>query len=463
MSSLPVRAPAPNKPKAIYHIPNPPRAPSLPAIDIILDPSIIPSLPPPGGLVGHAELMGRPRVIASQSSLSRLVLLLPAGPGQTQSNVLLHRRVNTVSPVPGGATAKVRQSGGGSGRVGEGQQRGMTVPVPVKHGVRRTSSFERLDLAEARGGGRGDMPRLGRREGRERVSSRHQRTASDSTVGSSRRSGGSEYEFQEGLPHSNAAPQGGLPCYTPPRPFPPDGAGAKSSRAEHTTNMNLPKYTKHVEHATHTAVTEHVVADRHARQVRHARASSIPAYLTSSIPSGCIQLVPSDPSETVRLLTKLLQLTPPSRLPDIPLPPATSGLMHPSSLLTPLAIILEALVVERAVLRHETPSPLPVLRDGSSLQMGRKRGVDWTIMKGYIESFSHVMVGLMPYIRKSDVGPVDGLKKGLRVYVGKQKKVFGEVAEMYVDEYGFVRGWWDESGMKQCAKRVGQWGEMVEG
>lgn len=46
--------------------------------------------------------------------------------------------------------------------------------------------------------------------------------------------------------------------------------------------------------------------------------------------------------------------------------------------------------------------------------------------------------------------------------MAKMKKVFGEVAGMYVDRYGFVRSWWDETWIKSAAGEVGRWGDLFD-
>lgn len=54
-----------------------------------------------------------------------------------------------------------------------------------------------------------------------------------------------------------------------------------------------------------------------------------------------------------------------------------------------------------------------------------------------------------------------GLVEMIKTYVDKMRKVFGEVAGMYMEGYSFVSGWWDEAGMRGSAKEVGRWGELV--
>lgn len=129
--------------------------------------------------------------------------------------------------------------------------------------------------------------------------------------------------------------------------------------------------------------------------------------------------------------------------------------------------------MERSVLRSDTstsPNSLPVLRDGTRLQIpGGEGELDWGVMRPYILAVGSVLSSLIPYLRENTHNKekhkvdteVESLSKGLRVYVSKHKKVFGEVATMYVDGYGFMKGWWDESGMKGCAGEVGRWGDLV--
>jgi hypothetical protein len=154
--------------------------------------------------------------------------------------------------------------------------------------------------------------------------------------------------------------------------------------------------------------------------------------------------------------------------------------LNPISLLTPLAIILEALVMERTVLRNESSGlqvtdegkksskqwkgSLPAMSDGSKLQLDHGDGeLDWLATRSYILAVGSVVSSLMPYLQSHpDTKEVGNLVKGLRMYIKKTKKVFGEVATMYVEGYGFVRGLWDETGMKGSAGEVGRWSDLVD-
>ena len=245
-----------------------------------------------------------------------------------------------------------------------------------------------------------------------------------------------------------------------PRP-PPMGGIKKGLENKHTRTASEP---------TETLAT--LAATRASSVDQGIRTTSVTPSFMSSFEGGIKLGSDKDLPTTTRLLFTLHALTPPSRTPMNPVPPPTSGILHPNTLLTPLAIILEALVTERSVLRGEisatttspnSPPRLPVLRDGSSLQLNHEGEIDWNNLRSYIIALGQILSQLMPYLRPHpDRNQVEGLTKGLRVYVGKQKKVFGEIATMYVEGYSFVRGWWDEMGMKKSASEVGKWGDLFD-
>ncbi|RXK40828.1 hypothetical protein M231_01887 [Tremella mesenterica] len=187
----------------------------------------------------------------------------------------------------------------------------------------------------------------------------------------------------------------------------------------------------------------------------------------SSIPSGAIQLRPDN--STVALLRSLISLIPPSRTPS--LPSAETGIFLPASLLTPLSLVLEVLVVEREVLKDnvEAAPRLPILADGRLLQLRGEGEVDWRVAQQYFLAVGQILLKLLKLLDTStqgnrhtkDIAEKEELIKSVRMYVGKMKKVFSEVAAMYVEGYGFVRGWWDEGGMKGAAGEIGRWGEIL--
>ena len=140
-----------------------------------------------------------------------------------------------------------------------------------------------------------------------------------------------------------------------------------------------------------------------------------------------------------------------------------------------MAMILEVLVAERAVLQSggfadssadQSALPIPALPDDTGLEVAVRisgtDSIDWNAFRPYVTAVGSALSAVLPFLQESS-GEIEVrmLLRGLRVYVGKQKKVFGEVASMYVDGYGFLRGWWVEDGMKGCAGEVGRWGDMV--
>ncbi|ODN95293.1 hypothetical protein L198_04684 [Cryptococcus wingfieldii CBS 7118] len=183
------------------------------------------------------------------------------------------------------------------------------------------------------------------------------------------------------------------------------------------------------------------------------------------VPAEGIPLASPRDTALVKLLTTLQSLTPASRTPDPPPPSPSSATLAPMSLLAPMAIILEALVWERETLKgQEGKKTLPVLRDGSLLQTMRDntpQELDWRVVNTYIHTFGTLLSSLLPYLQSPHPSDqISELTKSARQYVGKLKKVFGEVAGMYVDGYGFVRGMWDEGAMKGAAGEVGRWGDL---
>lgn len=215
-------------------------------------------------------------------------------------------------------------------------------------------------------------------------------------------------------------------------------------------------------------------------QKTHVRSISLDQRMFGNL-EGCIRLGgDQDVSQVSQLLVTLQSLTPPERAANVALPAPNTALLNPISLLTPLAIILEALVMERTVLRNESSGlqvtdegkestkqwkgSLPAMSDGSKLQLDHGDGeLDWLATRSYILAVGSVVSSLMPYLQSHpNTKEVGNLVKGLRMYIKKTKKVFGEVAMMYVEGYGFVRGLWDETGMKGSAGEVGRWSDLVD-
>jgi hypothetical protein len=180
---------------------------------------------------------------------------------------------------------------------------------------------------------------------------------------------------------------------------------------------------------------------------------------------GTIRLGRPDESlEISRLIATLYCLTPVSRAKAAPTP--DSSILHPSTLLSPLAIILESLVLERTILTSpDQPIPdLPLLQSGQSLQLDPGEGeIDWTTLKVYSRSLGNIIDQILPFIQNSqDRLAVEDMIRAVRMFVGKIKKVFAEVVSGYGDGYGFLKGWWDDGDMKGCAGEIGRWCDLFD-
>jgi hypothetical protein len=223
----------------------------------------------------------------------------------------------------------------------------------------------------------------------------------------------------------------------------------------------------------------------HSRTASESTASTIkrPTYTRTSDVTGPAPAVPSKdnigkakkdgkirlgrPDESLeisRLITTLYSLTPASRSRATPTP--NSSALHPSTLLTPLAIILESLVVERTILTSpDQPIPdLPLLQSGQSLQLDPGEGeIDWTTLRIYCRSLGNIIDQVLPFIQNSqDRLAVEDMIKSVRMFVGKIKKVIAEVVSGYGDGYGFLKGWWDDGDMKGCAGEIGRWCDLFD-
>lgn len=122
------------------------------------------------------------------------------------------------------------------------------------------------------------------------------------------------------------------------------------------------------------------------------------------LPDGSIRLGrPDQELEIGRLIGALHALTPPARIRIVP--SSQANILHPSYILTPFAITLEALVTERSILLNpvQPNSELPKLKDGSSLLLPDPGTgeIDWTTLKTYIRSLGTVLDQLLPFIQTS--------------------------------------------------------------
>ncbi|OCF34248.1 hypothetical protein I316_04201 [Kwoniella heveanensis BCC8398] len=462
------------------------------AVNLLYESDLIPSLQGPHGSVSHAELMGRgslgvslqPRQQPQQSHLS-----LPNGGG---GGVMAgHRRgssfddrINASRALAGlGTGVPTREEGGSHSRNWSMQstetirdlhpvpqslshsrshpQNGGEHPESLRPGmIRRTSSYGHPPVARPHVDGRAPG---------------HSRTTSDSTA-------------QISYDTSGRYNDNRLPLSDQQQPF--RSISTRTSPDPRTTSIT---FAQKEQYESRTP----------------SRSTSLPHPGSRSLGSiaGCVRLgLSADTPLLARTLGALHALTPFDRVPD-PLPPAASSrTLHSFSLLAPMAIILEALVVERSILKGELlGSTLPVLRDGRSLQLfyrsqtstsdqdrgsngqhsqeseqddfdvsvntGTEGGgggeLDWTTIKWYILSLGRIIDDLLPYLREKPSSAqeeevVEELIKSVRAYVGKMKKVFGEVASGYVDQYSFMRGLWDEGEMKGAAGEVGRWGDLFD-
>ena len=385
-----------------------------------LDPSVIPSLPPPGGMISHSELMGRPRIILDQSrSLSdprplahSHALFAPA--------VELPERGPYVLPKQYLATP--------------GSSSDTTLNLPLPGSLGRKGAVKRaisLDDRQKRA-------RLGAKT--TELSNIAQGPEDDKTLV---RAMSKDRQVKR-----------------KPSPGPPRRKLVKSMLG-HGRTMSDTTDTLKVHLQAHTRRASTVPPQ--IRQVPEPARHSTLAIFASE---GTIRLgTDADLPQASALLDTLQSLSPPSRVIGAA-PPASMGLLRPPTLLVPLAIVLEALVVERSVLRDEYPSDaerLPALKDGSLLQVASGEGeLDWDVLKVYTLELGSIINRILPFLQNASSSEVEVLAKGLRMYVGKMKKVFAEIAMMYVEGYSFLRGFWEEDGMKGTAGEVGRWGDLFD-
>ena len=408
---------------------------------IFLDPSIIPTLPPPGGSVGHAKLMGRPRV---------MVNLSPSGVDEPGTGGSL------------GVPARVRRSSS------------------LRSSERRCGSGGAIEKSDDR------TPSLSVGPEKSTTSSSAKTCAKPGVSSIGRKGGGvqvGEVLVPQSLDRDNTATRPGMIRRT---------SSFEHSPARSSSDLPLPRagFSRRLNGHTRTASDSTTVVSRSSAHIvssardssedlaRRAkttsRAMSIPAFIAGN--DGCIRLGTDRDLATISsLLLSLAALTPLSRPGGKALPSPSTGLLHPVAVLTPMAMILEVLVAERAVLRsgssatsdiEQSALSIPTLPDDTGLQVEvRVSGIDsidWNAFRPYVIAVGSALSAVLPFLQQSSGEiEVEMLLRGLRVYVGKQKKVFGEVASMYVDGYGFLRGWWVEDGMKGCAGEVGRWGDMV--
>ncbi|WVQ79003.1 hypothetical protein IAT38_001095 [Cryptococcus sp. DSM 104549] len=413
--SSPLALQSHHQPHPLQHSHSAP-APAIASMDLILDASLIPSLPESGGRLAHFDLMGRAKM-----------------------------------PTPPALPPKQHQ---------QQQPKAASLDVPKPTPLRRSSSYE---------------DRAGNRAG----------------VGAGRRSPASSDEGRGG--HTRNWSAGSADTVKQRKGLARPGAGVR--RISSFDGPVVPGHGAKLRKGHGRTASDSTMKGGRMGSLVPPPALQKPGRTTSLVaPEGSenhgLALGSlSDKRAVIELLTTLQALTPTSRTPIPPPPPPSTTVLSPLSLLTPMAIILEALVWERQVLKGDLPrTKLPSLRDGSSFQLAGECGggggdggqeLDWKVTKSYILAVGMVTksyilaVGMVldsvvPFLRECTTTSrgegmgVEELTKSVRAYVGKMKKVFGEVAAMYVDGYGFVRGWWDESPMKGAAGEVGRWGDLFD-
>lgn len=456
--------------------------PDIPSIGVILDPSMVPSLMGAGGLLDRSLISeegsryGSPLNIPTDSTLE----------DNSTKKRLLSPGNSLGPPVPPKDAKKSPI-----------QLSSSSLDVPRPTIIRRSSSFEERKGNKAgigAGSRRQDTPKQaltlatiqGKSKppahGRDWSISTATTSDSDTHAGSDgrirsrsgisgvvvRRPGmlrkTSSFEHRRGVPVSSRGDEGEQ-----------EGEVVKEKGTSTPRPSKAPSHARTASDSTISSTSEPSSA-----QKAHVRSISLDQRMFGNL-EGCIRLGgDQDVPQVSQLLSALQSLTPPERAANVTLPAPNTALLNPISLLTPLAIILEALVMERTVLRNESSGlhvtdegkesskqwkgSLPAMTDGSKLQLDHGGGeLDWLATRSYILAVGSVVSSLMPYLQSHpDTKEVGNLVKGLRMYIKKTKKVFREVATMYVEGYGFVKGFWDETGMKGSAGEVGRWSDLVD-
>lgn len=367
--------------------------------------------------MSHAELMGRPRIATPN-----------AGPRPPPSR----RGQNAGS-------SSTSLDGHGGTRSSSGTKSNDTLAPPLRPGVglRRVSSFS----GPAPGGNRAGV--------------------------------GAVYNDlpAQSLPVRRAGRRGSLISPTPPPPVRrmssydestptgPSGSVVSSASSGLTPTATRPRLT-HQRTASDSTISTRTITRPIAPPVQRDQMSP---------PDGSIRLGmgrPDQAAEIGKLVNALHTLTPPNRVRIHPSPHAS--ILHPSSILTPFAVTLEALVVERTTLLtpDQPTSELPDLKDGTSLKLAPPAGsgeIDWSALQRYIRALGVSLDRLLPYIQTSpDQAALEDLIRSIRMFVGKIKKVFSEVLQGYGDQYGFMKGLWDDQNMKACAGEIGRWCDLFD-
>lgn len=370
---------------------------------IFLDESMIPSLPPPGGSMSHADLMGRPRIITPAARGPPPPARAPIGTSSTSLD--------------------------GHGPTLSSQHAGNLLAPPTRPGLglRRVSSFSGPSGGNHAGVGAvyNDLP-------------------------------------AESLPPRRLGRRGSI-VGTPPAPIRrdpgfEDSTGTVMSTTSTDSGSTYRPRPRMVHQRTASESTVSTITRPSASGLTRDHASP---------PDGSVRLGLGRPEQAVeigKLIRALHALTPPTRVRIEPSPRAS--ILHPSSILTPFAVTLEALVAERTVILHpdKAIADLPTLRDGSSFHLSETGGeIEWTVLRSYIQSLGDSLDRLLPFIQTSpDQSALEDMIRSIRMFVGKIKKVFSEIVSGYGDNYGFMKGMWDDRSMKACAGEIGRWCDLFD-
>lgn len=419
-------------------------------LDLIFSSDLIPTLPCPGGAILRDDLLGK-----------RKPSLQVGGPGDSAGlcGVKSSKQATTSQPAPGavfqvghvipGGTLPPGLSGAKTDAARP--QRSHTVDgieKPKKQSSASTRAIEAIRQAAKAGklsSSSGQSMKPPAREALRRVASAE---PSEPAPSGQSRSGAAR----------QAAPQHA-------------DVGKPSQRKTHArtaSESSVNELRRPVRHATAPQIrgSPPGPSTLDVQVMKHSRSASLdPATLSETLRAKPIRLgQDASPYDPINIhLASLQKLVPESRKPT-EVTTGDQGVLDPTALLVPFTIVLEALVYERTILRSGKPAPLPALPDTSSLTLSyAPHELDWKTAGMYMTSLGAIVDGLMPSLRDSEErDAVEELVKKLRAYVGKSKKVFGEVAGMYVDGYGFCRGWWDETDMKAAAGEVGRWGDLFD-
>ena len=160
---------------------------------------------------------------------------------------------------------------------------------------------------------------------------------------------------------------------------------------------------------------------------------------------------------------RLMHLIPAQRRPSHCVP---QGSMHIPSVLLALGYILEILVFERQALKSpsssipsKVPPPLSIRR---TLLCPHTQAVLWRLVAQHLASLSTLLLPLLEALQSATYSrQVENAMEGARAYILKIRKVFGEVAGLYAEQYAFVEGLWDKRWLKAAAGEIGRWCQVL--